>query len=261
MDQSREVEQRTRQLAAAGVTADMVLQQVTDEVFIEAFREAQANKEQEERKRGQEEQVKKMKKKADDGDLDAMFTLINWHRCGEMGLKKDEVQPWIDLAINRGCERRERTEKIAIVPKCAGELTFAPGVDPVLPEPEVDLVDSKLKEVYETIRSFSISKDDYNAKLNHELKFCEEQELAGNVTDKCRVLRTTVLLALRFENADLNSPPTNTQDICEKSSTAAILERFGALASSFEDDEAEDYQWLPQLEEDSEEDLSKLQVD
>ena len=30
----------------------------------------------------------------------------------------------------------------------------------------VHLVDSKLKEVHETIRTFRISKDDYTAKLN-----------------------------------------------------------------------------------------------
>ena len=97
MEWTREME-RTRKLAAAGVTAEMALQQVTDE-FTEAVRQARLTREFE-----QEERVKQMERNANHGDLHAMFTLINWHRCGEMGLKQDEVQPWIDLAIRRGCE-------------------------------------------------------------------------------------------------------------------------------------------------------------
>lgn len=141
----------------------------------------------------------------------------------------------------------------------------------------VHLVDSKLKEVHETIRTFRISKDDYTAKLNDAFEYCEkiEQESANGgadgaveaseLTDRCRVLKTTISLALRVETPEPSFrallfgqghpsfPPKNTRGACGKLSTsmASILENFeifGALESS-----------APQLEEDSEEDVNKLE--
>jgi hypothetical protein len=88
----------------------------------------------------------------------------------------------------------------------------------------------------------------------------------SELADKCRVVKTSILLALRVEIAEPSFPtllfgqghpsfsPKNTQGTCGKSSMATILENFGALESSFED-EADG---LPQLD-NSEED--NLEVD